>query len=225
MTGVPTHDRHRRPDPPTRAIDLLADTWGHGRAPRPVRPPAPRSAGLLAPRGGRARLLGRHPPRRRAHGQPRLGDASPASWAPRSSPTQDEESLAQLRLSILNMDPPRHNRARRLVSRAFTPRDDREPDRRHRAPRRAGRSTTSSTVASASSSTDIAAQVPVQMICEMIGLEQDAVVAHVRDLEPAHRFRDDPEFGHVNVARKPPPRSSCCATPWPRTAARTLATT
>lgn len=34
---------------------------------------------------------------------------------------QDEETLAQLRLSILNMDPPRHNRYRRIVSRAFTP--------------------------------------------------------------------------------------------------------
>ncbi|MEZ5239795.1 MAG: hypothetical protein R2716_12890 [Microthrixaceae bacterium] len=37
-------------------------------------------------------------------------------------PTQDEEAMAQLQLSILNMDPPRHNRMRRLVSKAFTPR-------------------------------------------------------------------------------------------------------
>ena len=36
--------------------------------------------------------------------------------------TQTDESLEQLRLSILNMDPPLHNRARRLVSKAFTPR-------------------------------------------------------------------------------------------------------
>ena len=37
-------------------------------------------------------------------------------------PTQDEEALATLRLVILNMDPPQHNRYRRLVSRGFTPR-------------------------------------------------------------------------------------------------------
>ena len=36
-------------------------------------------------------------------------------------PTQDEEALAQLRLTILKMDPPKHNRYRRLVSRGFTP--------------------------------------------------------------------------------------------------------
>ena len=36
-------------------------------------------------------------------------------------PTQDEESMAQLSLSILNMDPPKHSRYRRLVSAGFTP--------------------------------------------------------------------------------------------------------
>src|SRR5690606_34576756 len=35
---------------------------------------------------------------------------------------QTDESLAKLRLSILAMDPPRHHRFRRLVSRGFTPR-------------------------------------------------------------------------------------------------------
>src|SRR5690606_25373977 len=37
-------------------------------------------------------------------------------------PNQDEEVLASLRLTILNMDPPKHHRYRRLVSRGFTPR-------------------------------------------------------------------------------------------------------
>ena len=36
--------------------------------------------------------------------------------------TQTDEALAKIRLSILNMDPPKHNRARRLVSKGFTPR-------------------------------------------------------------------------------------------------------
>src|SRR5690606_37352565 len=36
--------------------------------------------------------------------------------------TQAEEDLELMRLSILNMDPPRHDRFRRLVSAGFTPR-------------------------------------------------------------------------------------------------------
>ena len=35
---------------------------------------------------------------------------------------QTDEAMAQLRLTILNMDPPKHHRYRRLVSRGFTPR-------------------------------------------------------------------------------------------------------
>src|SRR5207247_9861167 len=35
---------------------------------------------------------------------------------------QTDVFLAQMRLSILNMDPPKHNRYRRLVSKGFTPR-------------------------------------------------------------------------------------------------------
>jgi cholest-4-en-3-one 26-monooxygenase len=35
---------------------------------------------------------------------------------------QTDEALAQIRLSILNMDAPKHNRYRRLVSKGFTPR-------------------------------------------------------------------------------------------------------
>src|SRR4051794_38233705 len=37
------------------------------------------------------------------------------------TPDQSEEALAQIRLTILNMDPPKHHRYRRLVSRGFTP--------------------------------------------------------------------------------------------------------
>src|SRR5579863_3066112 len=37
-------------------------------------------------------------------------------------PSADEEVLAQLQLTILNMDPPKHERYRRLVSKGFTPR-------------------------------------------------------------------------------------------------------
>ena len=44
-----------------------------------------------------------------------------SGWAARSS-RPGREALAQIRLTILNMDPPKHNRYRRLVSRGFTPR-------------------------------------------------------------------------------------------------------
>jgi len=37
-------------------------------------------------------------------------------------PTQDPADLEQMRLSILNMDPPKHDRFRRLISAGFTPR-------------------------------------------------------------------------------------------------------
>lgn len=86
-------------------------------------------------------------------------------------PDQDEMALAQLRLTILNMDPPKHNRYRRLVSRGFTPRvigklvDDIE--------RRAAVVVDNICERGECEFVgDIAAQVPVQMICEMIGLEK-----------------------------------------------------
>ena len=37
-------------------------------------------------------------------------------------PDQDEEVLAQLRLTILNMDEPKHRHYRRIVAKGFTPR-------------------------------------------------------------------------------------------------------
>jgi len=87
-------------------------------------------------------------------------------------PTADEEALAGLRLTILNMDPPKHNRYRRLVSKGFTPRtinaliEDIE--------RRAARVVDEvCEKGEAEFVEEIAGQVPVQMICEMIGLEKE----------------------------------------------------
>jgi cholest-4-en-3-one 26-monooxygenase len=114
-------------------------------------------------------------------------------------PTQDEESLAQLRLSILNMDPPKHNRARRLVSKAFTPRmiaklvD--EIDRRAEA-------VVDGLVDRGECEfvEDIAAQVPVQMICEMIGLEPDLWPRMFEVSNDLIGSRDDPSYAHVDSA-------------------------
>ena len=108
-------------------------------------------------------------------------------------PTADEEALATLRLVILNMDPPKHNRYRRLVSRGFTPRmiaklvD--EIDRRAAVivDEVAARGEVEFVE-------DIAAQLPVQMICEMIGLEPDQ---WPRMFELSNQLiggRDDPDY-------------------------------
>ena len=87
-------------------------------------------------------------------------------------PTADEEALASLRLTILMMDPPKHYRYRRLVSKGFTPRmitqlvEDIE--------RRAAEVVDDvCEKGEAEFVEEIAAQVPVQIICEMIGLEPE----------------------------------------------------
>ena len=87
-------------------------------------------------------------------------------------PTQEEEILAQIRLTILNMDPPKHHRYRRLVSRGFTPRviGKLVDDIGERAARVVDNVIERGECEFVE---EIAAQVPVQMICEMIGLEPD----------------------------------------------------
>ncbi len=113
-------------------------------------------------------------------------------------PTQDEEVLAQLRLTILNQDPPRHNRARRLVSKAFTPRMIaqlvEEIERRAAAVVDAVIDRGECDFVE-----DIAAQVPVQMICEMIGLESEQWPRMFEISNDVIGARDDPEYAHVDT--------------------------
>src|SRR3546814_12397452 len=56
-------------------------------------------------------------------------------------PTQDEEAMLQLRPTILNLDLPKHNRYRMLVSAGFTPRmiATRSEAHRHDRPERMSR--------------------------------------------------------------------------------------
>jgi len=108
-------------------------------------------------------------------------------------PTADEEALATLRLVILNMDPPKHNRYRRLVSRGFTPRmiaklvD--EIDRR--AAVIVDEVCEKGEVEFVE---DIAAQLPVQMICEMIGLEPEQWPRMFEISNQLIGGRDDPDY-------------------------------
>jgi len=87
-------------------------------------------------------------------------------------PTQEEEALASLRLTILNMDPPKHHRYRRLVSKGFTPRMIAKlvEEIERRASAVVDKVCEKGEVEFVE---EIAAQVPVQMICEMIGLEPE----------------------------------------------------
>ncbi len=101
-------------------IDLLAATWGRGvphdqfdrlRREAPVyRHPEPHGSGFWA--------VTKHADVRAVSHD----SATFSSWVGGTFiPDQDEMALAQIRLTILNMDPPKHNRYRRPVSRGFTP--------------------------------------------------------------------------------------------------------
>ncbi|HEY5154850.1 MAG TPA: cytochrome P450 [Acidimicrobiales bacterium] len=86
-------------------------------------------------------------------------------------PTQSEEALAQMRLSILNMDGAKHNRYRRLVSKGFTPRviarlEEQIIERAEAVVDSVCERGECEFVE------EVAAQVPLQMICQMIGLPE-----------------------------------------------------
>jgi len=173
-------------------IDLLAGTWGRGvphdqfdrlRREAPVHwHPEPGDTGFWA--------LTKHADVR----------AVSHDWETFSSevggtfiPTADEEALASLRLTILNMDPPKHHRYRRLVSKGFTPRMITKlvEEIERRAAIVVDGICEKGEVEFVE---EVAAQVPVQMICEMIGLEP---AVWPRMFEVSNNLigsRDDPDY-------------------------------
>jgi cholest-4-en-3-one 26-monooxygenase len=108
-------------------------------------------------------------------------------------PTADEEMLASLRLTILNMDPPKHNRYRRLVSKGFTPRMITKlvEEIERRAAIVVDNVCEKGEVEFVE---EIAAQVPVQMICEMIGLEPEVWPRMFELSNQLIGSRDDPDY-------------------------------
>jgi cholest-4-en-3-one 26-monooxygenase len=178
--------------PSLEGIDLLAGTWGRGvphdqfdrlRREAPVCwHPEPDDTGFWAVT---------------KHADVRAASHDCATFSSELGgtfiPTADEEALSQLRLTILNMDPPKHNRYRKLVSKGFTPRMIRmlvdEIERRAAA--------VIDGVCEKGEVEfveEIAAQVPVQMICEMIGLEKEV---WPRIFELSNHLigsRDDPDY-------------------------------
>jgi cholest-4-en-3-one 26-monooxygenase len=106
--------------------------------------------------------------------------------------TQTDEALSTMRLTILNMDPPKHARYRRLVSRGFTPRMiGRLQDT---IEKRAARIVDD--VADRGECEfveEVAAKLPLEMICEMIGLPE-ADWPRMFELSNKLIGFDDPEF-------------------------------
>jgi cholest-4-en-3-one 26-monooxygenase len=111
-------------------------------------------------------------------------------------PTADEEALASLRLTILMMDPPKHHRYRRLVSKGFTPRmitqlvEDIER-------RSAAVIDEVCEKGEAEFVEEIAAQVPVQIICQMIGLEPEVWPRMITLSNNLIGARDDPDYQEI----------------------------
>ncbi|HEY9557600.1 MAG TPA: cytochrome P450 [Acidimicrobiales bacterium] len=173
-------------------IDLLASTWGRGvphdqfdrlRREAPVCwHPEPGDTGFWA--------VTKHADVRTvSHDWATFSSEAGATFIP----TQDEEAMLQLRLTILNMDPPKHNRYRRLVSAGFTPRMIAKlvEEIERRAAAVVDGICEKGEVEFVE---EIAAQVPVQMICEMIGLEPDIWPRMFEISNQLIGSRDDPDY-------------------------------
>ncbi len=85
--------------------------------------------------------------------------------------TQAEEDLEQMRLSILNMDPPRHDRLRKLVSAGFTPRQVRGliEEISHHAKKIVDDIAGQGRIEFVD---EVSALLPIQIICEMLGIPE-----------------------------------------------------
>ncbi|HZP14453.1 MAG TPA: cytochrome P450 [Nocardioides sp.] len=173
-------------------IDLLAATWGRGvphdqfdrlRRDAPVYwHPEPNDTGFWA-------LTKHDDVKRCSHDWRTFSSERGGTFIP----TADEMALESLRLTILNMDPPKHERYRRLVSKGFTPGMIRKlvDDIERRAVRVIDEVCEKGEVEFVE---EIAAQVPVQMICEMIGLEKDVWPRMFELSNNIIGSRDDPDY-------------------------------
>lgn len=103
-----------------------------------------------------------------------------------------QEELGQVRMMLVNMDPPQHTKYRRLVSHGFTPRRiaELEPHVRDLARRIIDRVATKG---QCDFVTEIAAELPLQVIAELLGIPQED--RHlVFDWSNRLIGFDDPEF-------------------------------
>ncbi len=115
----------------------------------------------------------------------------------RLSQLQTEETLSMQRLIMLNIDPPHHTKLRGIISRGFTPRAignlrDTLADRAARIVATAIKDGTGDFV------TDIACELPLQAIAELLGVPQEdrKKIFEWSNLMIGY---DDPEFGDVGT--------------------------
>ncbi|HVN51326.1 MAG TPA: hypothetical protein VMT43_07835, partial [Acidimicrobiales bacterium] len=172
-------------------IDLLAETWGHAvpfeafdelRAHDPVHwHPEPDGPGFWA--------VTRHAD---VVAVSRDTETYSSELGATFIDTQTDEALAQMRLTILNMDPPKHNRYRRLVSKGFTPRVIAQLE--EQIERRARRIVDDvCEKGECEFVEDVASKLPLEMICEMIGLPE-ADWHRMFELSNTMVAFDDPEL-------------------------------
>jgi cholest-4-en-3-one 26-monooxygenase len=172
-------------------IDLLAETWSHGvpydafdelRANDPVHwHPEPHGPGFWA--------VTRHAD---VVAVSRDTETYSSELGCTFIDSQTDESLAQMRLTILNMDPPKHNRYRRLVSKGFTPRVVAQLE--EQIERRAQRIVDDvCEKGECEFVADVASKLPLEIICEMIGLPE-ADWHRMFELSNTMVAFDDPEL-------------------------------
>ncbi|MBO4257509.1 cytochrome P450 [Streptomyces griseorubiginosus] len=105
----------------------------------------------------------------------------------------EREAIDAQRLILLNMDPPEHTRVRQIVQRIFTPRAIRALEERLRE--RAGTIAAQARERSGPFDfvTDVACELPLQAIAELIGIPQDDR-AKIFDWSNKMISYDDPEY-------------------------------
>ena len=106
--------------------------------------------------------------------------------------TPDPDVLARIRIIMLNMDPPQHTKFRRIVQRVFTPRVIKglEPHIRELSKSIVDRVAEKGECEFVE---EVAAELPLQVICEMLGVpEEDR--RYIFDLSNRLIGFDDPDF-------------------------------
>ena len=138
---------------------------------------------------------------------------------------ETEEAIDGVRLMMLNLDPPDHTKLRMIVNRGFTPR--RIKDLQEQLVKRSTEIVDSiAEKGECDFVTEVAAELPLQAIADLIGRPSGGPAQGLRLEQPAHRLRRPRVRQH---RRKTPRWRRWSSTPtrrsWPTIAGRTLATT
>ncbi|MDH6628730.1 cholest-4-en-3-one 26-monooxygenase [Streptomyces sp. LBL] len=105
----------------------------------------------------------------------------------------DRDAIDAQRLILLNMDPPEHTRVRQIVQRVFTPRAIRALEDKLRSRAQAIAANARARTGSFDFVTEVACELPLQAIAELIGIPQDDR-ARIFDWSNKMISYDDPEY-------------------------------